>query len=223
MLKRSPLLAALVLAAPASVLVPMAAAWGDSASPPQATAPAPAAAPGDAGGPMRDPDNRRGLAEWMDRCVQGNAKFMAKDIPGAIDFYRQAIQLAPKRPLPHYLLAEAQLAALNLTDAEATLKEALELSDDRDANVRGKILFLSADVLEREKKWLDAKAAWQTYADYSSKHADAGMAPSTPPARVQAIDDMIKQDKAYEIVRQRIVDELRDAGPAPAATPAKKK
>jgi hypothetical protein len=41
------------------------------------------------------------------------------------------------------------------------------------------------------------------------------MTPSTPPARIQAIDDMIKQDKAYEIVRQRIVDELRPDAAAP--------
>jgi hypothetical protein len=43
------------------------------------------------------------------------------------------------------------------------------------------------------------------------------MTPSTPPARIQAIDDMIKQDRAYEVVRQRILDELRDAGPPPSA------
>lgn len=110
------------------------------------------------------------------------------------------------------------MASMNYADAEGTLKEALDLSDDRDPNVRGKILFLTADLREREKKFEEAKALWQAYADYSSKHADAGMTPSTPPARIQAIDDMIKQDKAYEIVRQRIVDELRhDAGP-PAKT-----
>jgi tetratricopeptide (TPR) repeat protein len=191
---RTPLLAVALLAVPAAVLVPIAVARGDG------SASAPAGSD----------------AEWMDRCVQGDAKFMAKDIPGAIDLYRQAIQLAPKRPLPRYLLGEAQMASLNLADAEATLKEALDLSDDRDPNVRGKILFVTADLREREKKWDEAKLAWQAYADYSSKHADAGMTPSTPPARIQAIDDMIKQDKAYEIVRQRIVEELHpDAGPPP--------
>ena len=42
------------------------------------------------------------------------------------------------------------------------------------------------------------------------------MAPATPPARIQAIDDMLKQDKAYDIVRQRIADEGKDAAPPPA-------
>jgi tetratricopeptide (TPR) repeat protein len=207
---RTPLLALTLLAVPAAVLVPIAAARGDGSTP------APVASASSAGATKHDPDNRAGLADWMDRCVQGNAKFIAKDIPGAIDLYRQAIQLAPKRPLPRYLLGEAQMASMNFADAEGTLKEALDLSDDRDPNVRGKILFLTADVREREKKWDEAKVAWQAYAEYSSKHSDAGMTPSTPPARIQAIDDMIKQDKAYEVVRQRIVDELHpDAGAPP--------
>jgi tetratricopeptide (TPR) repeat protein len=204
---RTPLLALTLLAVPAAVLVPIAAARGDGSE----AAPAPSAS----AATKHDPDDKTGLADWMDRCVQGNAKFMAKDIPGAIDLYRQAIQLAPKRPLPRYLLGEAQMASMNFADAEGTLKEALDLSDDRDPNVRGKILFLTADVREREKKWDEAKLAWQAYAEYSSKHTDAGMTPSTPPARIQAIDDMIKQDKAYEIVRQRIVDELRPDAAAP--------
>jgi len=207
---RTPLLALLLLAVPAAVLVPIAAARGDGA----------AAAPAASGSAAtkHDPDNKTGLADWMDRCVQGNAKFMAKDIPGAIDLYRQAIQLAPKRPLPRYLLGEAQMASLNLADAEGTLKEALDLSDDRDPNVRGKILFVTADLREREKKWDEAKVAWQAYGEYASKHSDAGMTPSTPPARIQAIDDMIKQDRAYEIVRQRIVDEMHPDAAAPSKT-----
>jgi len=199
---RGPLVMLAFLAAPALVLVPIAAASGDTSSDAK---PAPDA------GVKRDPDNKTALAEWMDRCLKGNAKYLAHDIPGAIELYRQAIQLAPKRPLPHYLLAEAELGAGNLSDAEAALSDAEQTSDDRDPNVRGKILFVIADTKEREKKWDDAKAAWKVYADYAAKHSDAGMTPATPPARIQAIDDMLKQDKAYDVVRQRIADETKDA------------
>jgi tetratricopeptide (TPR) repeat protein len=210
---RGPLFTLALFVAPAIVLVPVAAAWGDDTSVVPAVADA---------GAKRDPDNRTGLAEWMERCVQGNAKYLAKDVPGAIDLYKQAIQLAPKKPLPHYLLAEAYLAGGDFPNAEPALQTALDSSDDRDPNVRGKILFLTADMKEREKKWDEAKTAWQAYGEYSAKHGDAGMTPTTPPARIQAIDDMIKQDKAYEIVRQRIVESMRDAGP-PTPAPAKKK
>jgi tetratricopeptide (TPR) repeat protein len=209
MRSRALVVAVSLLAAPAVVLLPLAAAFGDDA-PSSSPAHPPSA---DGGATRRDPDNRTGLAEWMSRCIDGNAKYLAKDIPGAIDMYRQAIQLAPKRPLPHYLLAEAQLGAGNLAEADVALADAEKLSDDRDPNVRGKVLFVIADTLEREKKWDDAKPAWTKYGDYCAKHVDSGLAPATPPARIQAIDDMLKQDKAYDVVRQRIADELRgDAG-----------
>jgi tetratricopeptide (TPR) repeat protein len=201
---RGPLVLLALLAAPALVIVPVAAASGESSTEAKPTPDA---------GVKRDPDNKTSLAEWMDRCLKGNAKYLARDIAGAIDLYRQAILLAPKRPLPHYLLAEAELGAGNLPEAETALSDAEQTSDDRDPNVRGKILFVIADVKEREKKWDDARAAWKVYADYAAKHTDAGMTPATPPARIQAIDDMLKQDKAYDVVRQRISDETKDASP----------
>ena len=91
--------------------------------------------------------------------------------------YRQAIQLAPKRPLPHYLLGEAQLGAGNLPEAEAALTDAEQSSDDRDPNVRGKILFVIADLKEREKKWDDAKTAWKAYARLRSEARRRGNGP----------------------------------------------
>jgi tetratricopeptide (TPR) repeat protein len=204
---RAPLAALAVALVPAAVLFaaasPSAAASDDNSSP--------SASPGDAG-TRHDPDNRTGLAEWMERCIQGNAKYLARDIPGAIDMYRQAIQLAPKRALPHYLLAEAQLGAGNLAEANVAIGDAEKLSDDRDPNVRGKVLFVMADMLERQKMWDAAKTAWTKYADYCAKHVDAGLAPATPPARIQAVDDMLKQDSAYQAVRDRIANEGKDAG-----------
>jgi tetratricopeptide (TPR) repeat protein len=209
---RRPVFLLAILGAPALVLASFAAARGDDA---------PVAKPTlDAGATRHDPDNKTALAEWMERCIKGNAKYLAKDIPGAIDLYKQAIQLAPKKPLPHYLLGEAELGAGNLPEAEAALGDAEQTSDDRDPNVRGKILFVLADLKEREKKWDDAKTAWKTYGEYAAKHFDAGMTPATPPARIQAIEDMFKQDKAYDIVRQRIADETKDSGP-PDATKKK--
>jgi tetratricopeptide (TPR) repeat protein len=204
----------IAFAAPSLVLVREAAAQGDDSSEAKPAT--------DAGVVRHDPDNKTALAEWMEECIKGNARYLAHDIPGAIDLYRRAIQLAPKRPLPHYLLGEAQLGAGNLPEAESALADAEQASDDRDADVRGKILFVLADLKEREKKWDDAKAAWKTYAEYAAKHVDAGMAPATPPARIQAIDDMLKQDKAYDIVRQRIADEGKDAGAPPPEAPRKK-
>ena len=158
-----------------------------------------------------DPANRTHISKFMETCTQGNAKFVSRDFPGAIDVYRKAIQLQPTNPLGHYLLGEAQSASGNLTEAEASWTNADNLGD-KDPPVKTKLLFVLADLKERQKKWDDAKAGWQRYAQYVAAHADAGGSAATADARIKAIDDMLKQDKAYDIVRQRIAAEKADAG-----------
>ncbi len=165
-----------------------------------------------------DPLNQTALSLFMETCLQGNAKYVARDLPGAIELYRRAIVLAPRNPLGHYLLGEALLASGSLNDAELSWKTAEEASDDRNPTMRARVLFVLADIKERQKKWDEAKAAWQVYGDYAQKHADAGASTQTSISRGQAIDDMLKQDKLYEVVRQRIAAE-RDGG---AEAPPKK-
>ena len=158
-----------------------------------------------------DPANRTHISKFMETCVQGNAKFISRDFPGAIEVYRKAIQLQPMNPLGHYLLGEAQSASGNLTEAEASWTNADNLGD-KDPPIKTKLLFVLADLKERQKKWDDAKAGWQRYAQYVAAHADAGGSAATADARIKAIDDMLKQDKAYDVVRQRIAAEKTDAG-----------
>ncbi len=220
---RTRLFAALaVVVVPAvALLVPASDARGQDDSAP---APSKPASPARDGGAAKryDPDNKTAISEWMEKCIAGNVKLLANDAPGAVDMYRQAIQLAPKQPLPRYLLAEAQIAAGNLADAEGDLKTAETNTKDSEPEVRGKVLFLLSDVYEREKKWPDAKAAWATYTEFAAKHADAGAAPGTPTARIQAIDAMLKQDTAYEVVRQRIQAERDEAAKSGDAGAPKK-
>ncbi|HEY2365857.1 MAG TPA: tetratricopeptide repeat protein [Polyangiaceae bacterium] len=158
-----------------------------------------------------DPANHTHISKFMETCGQGNAKFMSRDFAGAIEMYRKAIQLQPVNPLGHYLLGEAQSASGNLTEAEASWTNADNLGD-KDPPTKTKLLFVLADLKERQKKWDDAKAGWQRYAQYVAAHPDAGGSAATSDARIKAIDDMLKQDKAYDIVRQRIAAEKADAG-----------
>ena len=164
-----------------------------------------------------DADNVRGLSKYMETIVKGAGRFVAKDYPAALDVYRGAIPLSPKNPLAPYLVAETQIAMGSLAEAEASLKQAESLADDRTAAVRAKVLFLTADLKERQKKWDDAKTAWQAYSDFAQKHTEVASVQSAT-SRIQAIDDMLKQDKAYEAVRQRIAQEKGGAAPAPAPT-----
>ena len=157
-----------------------------------------------------DPDNRTHISKFMETAVEGNKKLVSRDFPGAIQLYRQAIQLQPTNPLGHYLLGEAQSASGNLAEAEASWTQADNLGD-KVPDVKVRILFCLADLKERQKKWDDAKAAWQRYKEYIASHAGAGGAPASADARISAIDEMLKQDKAYDIVRQRIAAE-KDGG-----------
>jgi tetratricopeptide (TPR) repeat protein len=198
------------LGLPAVALVPYAASAQDAKKKPSAAASA-SAAGSSAGGKRRDPENITGISEFMETCVAGNAKYVSRDFPGAIEQYRKAIQLNPKHPLGHYLLGEAQLAAGNMGEAEASWKQAELIADARDPTLRARILFVLADIKERQKKWDDARAAWQVYADWAAKYSDAGVFPQSASSRQQVIDAMTKQDKAYDVVRQRIA-ETKDGG-----------
>jgi TolA-binding protein len=144
--------------------------------------------------------------KYKDACAQGSAKYVARDMAGAIEAFRAAIEVDPKNPLAHYLLGEAQLAAGSLTDADAAWNRAALESSDKDPALRAKILFVLADLRERQKKWDDARAAWQVYLDWIAKYPGAGAFPASAQSRQQVIDAMLKQDKSYEVVRQRIID-----------------
>ena len=157
-----------------------------------------------------DANNRTHISQFMEMVVLGNAKYISRDFPAAIETYRKAIALQPTQPLGHYLLGEAQLASANLTEAEASFNAADNVAD-RDPRVKVKVLFCLADLKERQKKWDDAKIAWQRYNDYAQAHGDAGAMPASATARIQAIDEALKQDKAYEAVRARIAFD-KDAG-----------
>ncbi len=159
-----------------------------------------------------DPENITAISQYMETIAKGNERFAAKDSTGAIDTYKKAIQLSPKDPLAPYLLAEAYLASGNMGEAEAAIQQAYE-ADTKNALVRSHVLFLRADIAERQKKWEQAKTAWQAYAEHAAKlGADAGGYPQTAAERVKVIQKVMDLEKAYAGVRERIAAEKADAG-----------
>lgn len=144
--------------------------------------------------------------KYKEACAQGNARYVTRDFAGAIDAYRAAIELDAKNPLAHYLLGEAHLAAGSFTEADAAWNRAALESTDGDPALRAKILFVLADLRERQKKWDDARAAWQVYLDWVAKSRGVAAFPASGQSRQQVIDAMLRQDKSYEVVRRRIAD-----------------
>lgn len=207
---------------PAALMVPVVAVAqsGKKKDPPKAAAAdedSPPAKKSEAAGKKerrRDPNNVTGISKFMETCVEGNAKYAVQDWKGAMESYRAAIKLAPKNPLGHYLLGEAQLAGGSPADAEVSFRQADITSDKRDAQMRAKVLFVTADVKERQSKWTEAKAAWQAYNDWVLQYSDGGVFPLSATARIKAIDEQLKADKAMQVVRDRIDASLNETPPA---------
>jgi tetratricopeptide (TPR) repeat protein len=141
--------------------------------------------------------------DYAAACAQGNAKYAVREYDGAAAAYRKATQVAPEKPLAYYLLGEALLASGNLTDAESAWTQALEASD-KDVSLHARVLFCLADLKERQRRWEDAKVAWQAYLDWAEHHPNASAFPQSAQSRMHVLDGVIKQDKQTEIVRQRI-------------------
>jgi tetratricopeptide (TPR) repeat protein len=164
-----------------------------------------------------DPENTTGISRAMEALVLGNQRYVDKDYAGALELYKRGLALAPRNALAHYLVGETHLALKNPTEAEAAFKQAESLTDDRNPALRGRILFVIADFKERDRKVEEAKAAWKAYNEYAARFADAGVTHiKSGEERLRVLDDVTKLDKAYEIVRVRILAE-RDGGGADAA------
>lgn len=162
-----------------------------------------------------DPDNVVAISQYMELVAKGMALFTAKDPTGAIDTFKKAHLLAPRNPLASYLLAETYASQGNYGEAEAAIAQGLEPNDAKTPPiVRSHLLFLAADVAERQKKWPEAKAAWQAYAEHAPK-VDGGAFPATAAERMKIAERAAERAKVYAAVRERIANE-KDAGKPPA-------
>jgi tetratricopeptide (TPR) repeat protein len=187
------------LVVPAIALAPLAAS-GDAPKKPAAS-----------GAERYDPDNIVAISQYMETISKGLERYAAKDVTAAIDTFKKAVQLSPKHALAHYLLAEAYLQSNNFGEAEAAIAQALEANEAKNPAMRARVLFLAADVYERQKKREQAKAAWQAYADFTAKYGDAGF-PQSGAERLRAMQKVLEMEKAYAGVRERIAAEKGDGG-----------
>jgi tetratricopeptide (TPR) repeat protein len=157
------------------------------------------------------------------KLQKGNAAYVARDFPGAIAAYQDAIQETANDPVAFYLLGEAQLGAGNVAEAEASWLSALGKAASRD-DIRAKLLFVLADLRERQGKWAEAKTAWDEYARFVGTHAVPKGYAATAAERTKAIDTRVDLEAKYGAVKQRIEQREKEAAappPAPAPEPTK--
>jgi tetratricopeptide (TPR) repeat protein len=150
----------------------------------------------------RDPEGKRGISPYMELIAKGEAAFVARDMMGAVSTFQDAIKLDADKMLGFYRLGEALLASGKTEDAEATWQTALGKKGTDELN--GKVLFVLADLRERQQKWQAAKDAWAAYAAFLTSHPKALGYPATGVERQKQADRRMKDEVDYAVVKARI-------------------
>src|SRR5688572_20063397 len=128
------------------------AAFGqDAAAPAPAPAAPPAAAPATKA-PATNAGRKYPRGPFGDALNKGDAAYIARDFDGAIKAYREAIEKESQNPLGHYRLGEAQLAKGDMNEAEQSWQAGLRFAG-KDEKLRAKLLFVLADLRERQKNY----------------------------------------------------------------------
>ena len=156
----------------------------------------------------RDPDNKKGISPYMELVVKGQSTFIARDIPGAIATFQEAIKLDPEQMLAFYRLGEAEQEAGKLDDADKAWEAALSKKGPED--LKGKVLFVIAGLRERQQKWQAAKDAWQSYAAFLGGNPKVMGFPATAADRIKQIDRRVQLEADYGKVKERIAQRIAE-------------
>lgn len=157
----------------------------------------------------RDPQGLKGISPFWEALKKGDDLFVARDLDGALTQYKDAISKAPQNPLGHYRIGEAHLAKGDVQEAEASWVAALRYVG-KDMSLKGKIMFVLADLRERQKSYDDAIERWTAYATFATQQTSVKMYPKTPPERKKKIDEWKKISAESAEVKKRIEARLKE-------------
>ncbi len=164
----------------------------------------------------RDPDNKKGISPYMELVVKGEAAFVARDIPGAISTFQEAVKVRPDEMLALYRLGEAELESGKIDDADRTWEAALSkkctqgCDRGKSDDLKGKVLFNIAGLRERQQKWAAAKDAWQSYAAFLQGNPKVHGYPATAADRIKQIDRRVQLEADYGKVKERIAARIAE-------------
>lgn len=181
----------------------------------------------------RDPAGVTGISPFWESIAQGDAAFLAIDLPGASEHYQKAITHSPKNPIGHLRMAEVSLKQNELVRAEEFAQAALRFTQE----IRDKAAahFLLAEVKERQAMHDDALTAWRDYkaldGQLPAEKGDAASKGPLPPVvyvdtadkRTEAIEAKKKLDEQYAEVRARIQKNVDAADEATGGKKAEEK
>ena len=171
------------------------------------TAPAAPAAPAES---RPEPKGVKGSSPFWEAIRKGDSAILARDFDGAIAAYREAVTSQPQQPMGHYRLGEALLLKGDPKEAELAWAQGLRFSD-KDPIVKAKLLFVLADLRERQKAHDEATRKWTEYGKYASEQKQAKGYPATAEERKKRIATVKQLVADYADVKVRIEKRLKEA------------
>lgn len=158
----------------------------------------------------KDPKGITGISPFMELVNKGNAAYVARDYATAATTYQEAVKKEPNRALGHYLLGQAYLADGKIDQANGAWDTALRYAG-KDAVMKAKVLFVIADLRERQQKYDEAAEAWKEYGTFVAGNASANGYPATPTERQKAVETHKDLAEKYGKVKERIAQREKDA------------
>lgn len=150
----------------------------------------------------RDPEGKRGISPYAEAIAKGEGAYVARDLPGAITAFQDAIKLDAEKMLGFFRLGEALLETGKPDEADSTWTTALGKKGTDDLNA--KLLFVIADLRERQRKWQATKDAWAAYSAFLQNHTKVTGYPATATERTKQAERRIKDEVDYAAVKDRI-------------------
>ena len=167
----------------------------------------------DSNGVRHDPKGIKGISPYLEQINKGDRSYVARDFDGAIAAYREAIKSDPEKALGHYRVAEAQLAKGDQKEAEVELVAGLRFVG-RDGTLKAKLIFLLADLRERQKNNDEAIGRWKEYSKNAEEEKEAITYPATATERVSRNEGWKQLSADSAAVKDRIAKRLKEADEA---------
>jgi hypothetical protein len=108
-------------------------------------------------------------------------------------------------------MGEAQLAKGDLHEAEAAVLQGLRFVTASEATLKAKLLFLAADLRERQKSYDDATVKWTDYESFTTEQKAAQGFPASATERKKALETWKKVSLDSAAVKARIDKRLKEA------------
>ena len=156
----------------------------------------------------RDPAGKTGISPTWEAIKRGDDAFIAHNVDGAIKEYQAAIEAKPQNAMAHYRLACALIAKGEFKPAQESLDSALRFAQ-AEPQMAAKVLFVVADLKEREHDYPAALTAWQAYSAFVKANASIKAFPASGESREAKVAQVIKLNEQSVKVKQRIEERLQ--------------